>query len=84
MSGSALAPLIIPIVVVPALAIWLIMVYYADSHPWWRTRGQLPAQRDSEPGTAALPGPVVDVPAPRRAEPEAASAEQPVAATRAG
>ncbi len=36
MSGSSLAPIIIPVVVVPVLAFWLIMVAYADRHPAWR------------------------------------------------
>jgi hypothetical protein len=38
MTGSALAPVVIPIVVVVALAAWLAMVYYADAHPGYRTR----------------------------------------------
>lgn len=33
MTGSVLAAVIIPIVVVIALAAWLAMVYYADAHP---------------------------------------------------
>jgi hypothetical protein len=36
MTGSSLAPVIIPIVVVISLAIWLIMVFRADSHPGYR------------------------------------------------
>jgi hypothetical protein len=38
MTGSSLAPVIIPIVVTASLAAWLIIVYYADSHPLWRHR----------------------------------------------
>jgi len=33
MTGSALAPIVIPIVVVIALAWWLAMIFYADAHP---------------------------------------------------
>jgi hypothetical protein len=33
MTGSALAPVIIPIVAFLALALWLGMVYYAAAHP---------------------------------------------------
>ena len=33
MDGSTLSLILIPIVVTISLAIWLIMVYYADSHP---------------------------------------------------
>jgi hypothetical protein len=42
MTGSPLAPIIIPIVVTTALAIWLIMVYYAGSHPRWRSQARKP------------------------------------------
>jgi hypothetical protein len=34
-SGSSQALIFIPIVVMAALAIWLILVFYADSHPGW-------------------------------------------------
>jgi hypothetical protein len=37
MTGSSLAPVIIPIVVSISLAAWLIMVYYAASHPGWKS-----------------------------------------------
>jgi hypothetical protein len=33
MTGSSLAPIVVPIVAVITLAWWLIMVFYADSHP---------------------------------------------------
>ena len=45
MSGSSLAPIIIPVVVVPVLAFWLIMVAYADRHPAWRKGGQASARQ---------------------------------------
>jgi hypothetical protein len=51
MDGSALAPIIIPIVAVISLAVWLIMVYYADSHPEWGGRNQ--ASGKGNPGAAA-------------------------------
>ena len=34
-SGSSQALIFIPIVVMAALAVWLILVFYADSHPGW-------------------------------------------------
>lgn len=40
MTGSSLAPIIIPLVVVPVLAFWLIAVAWADKHPRWRARGR--------------------------------------------
>ena len=36
LTGSSLAPVIIPIVAVTGLAIWLMMVFRADSHPGYR------------------------------------------------
>ncbi len=62
MTGSALAPIVIPIVVTISLAIWLIMVYHAASHPQWGSRparghaGPQPAvradRRQPDPGPA--------------------------------
>jgi hypothetical protein len=67
MSGTAGD--IIPIVIVPvvALAVWLVMMYRADSHPQWGSQapadavsahaveGSVPAQRLSSPGPV-VPG----------------------------
>ena len=36
MDGSSLSLIVIPIVVMACLAAWLVIVYYADSHPLWR------------------------------------------------
>lgn len=36
MTGSFWAPIIIPIVAVPALAAWLALVWYAAAHPRWK------------------------------------------------
>jgi hypothetical protein len=61
---------IIPIVIVPVvlLAFWLVVMYYADSHPRWGSQapadtvsapaleGSVPAQRLSRPGPV-VPGP---------------------------
>ena len=47
MTGSALAPVIIPVVVIAALAAWLGMIYYADAHPGYHSRRTV-----SKPGTA--------------------------------
>jgi hypothetical protein len=60
---------IIPIVIVPvvALAFWLVMIYHANSHPRWGSQapadtvstheleGSVPAQRLSSPGPV-VPG----------------------------
>lgn len=43
MTGSFWAPIIIiPIVIVPALAAWLALVGYADAHPRWKTHSAVP------------------------------------------
>jgi hypothetical protein len=36
MTGTGIDLIVIPIVASLSLAAWLIMVYYADSHPQWR------------------------------------------------
>jgi len=38
MTGSTIDIIVIPIVATISLAVWLIMVYYSDSHPEWRYR----------------------------------------------
>jgi hypothetical protein len=53
MTGSSLAPFIIPIVAMICLAVLLIAVYYADSHPEWKSAGQEPGHRVV--GEARLP-----------------------------
>ncbi len=75
MSGSSLAPIIIPAVVVPVLAFWLIMVAYADRHPAWRTGAQASARQ--APGQRSSEETRVPTPAPRPLRPAAAGASQP-------
>jgi hypothetical protein len=50
MDGSALAVIVIPIVTSISLAAWLIMVFYADSHPGW---ARPPGRRNSGPAAPA-------------------------------
>jgi hypothetical protein len=65
MTGSSLAPIIIPIVVSISLAAWLIMVYYAASHPEWKNARPAPAEADPAPGpeAAGTPGEQPELPA---------------------
>ena len=42
MTGSSLAPIIIPIVALIALSGWLAMVYYANAHPGWKAHHAAP------------------------------------------
>jgi hypothetical protein len=50
MDGSGLSLIIVPIVAVISLAAWLIMVFYADSHPQW---GRAPGRGSSGHAAAA-------------------------------
>jgi hypothetical protein len=60
MTGSSLAPYIIPIVAMICLAFFLGIVYYADSHPEWKRSGQEPgyttAGQASSPPVASSQG----------------------------
>ena len=38
MTGSNLAAIVIPIVVMLGLGVWIALVFHADSHPRWRQR----------------------------------------------
>ena len=55
MTGSTLSLIVIPIVAVICLAVMLIMVYYADSHPQWRA--DHPAREPDSTNPAALASP---------------------------
>jgi hypothetical protein len=61
MTGSSLAPIVIPVVVVIVLAVWLIMVFHAASHPRWGRQAAAPTR----PG-AGLPGAAGQQPEPPR------------------
>lgn len=52
MSGSSQALICIPIVVMAALAIWLILVFYADSHPGWGVHRSPPELTGAASGSA--------------------------------
>jgi hypothetical protein len=54
MDGSGIDFVIIPVVVLPIIAFWLIGMYYADSHPAWPS-GPSGAHKE----IAAAPAPVV-------------------------
>ncbi len=53
MTGSSLAPIIIPIVVMASLAAWLILVFHAANHPQW---SKSPAREQPGSQPAALAG----------------------------
>ena len=50
MTGSSLAPIVIPIVAMVSLAAWLTIVFYADRHPLWgdRTKAAAKSARSSQ------------------------------------
>ena len=37
MTGSTVAAIVIPIVAMISLAVWIVLVFHADSHPRWRS-----------------------------------------------
>ena len=52
MDGSGINFVIIPLIVVPCLAGWLIGMYYAAAHPTWKGRPEMTAA----PARAVVPG----------------------------
>lgn len=59
MTGSSLAPIIVPIVAFIALAAWLGMVFWADAHPEWKPHAAIPGPEITSAGVppaAAEPG----------------------------
>jgi hypothetical protein len=90
MDGSGLSLIVVPVVAVICLAAWLIMVFYAASHPQWgRARGagapaasRQPTGAWMRPGRRIRPGQNATVPQPRSArEPVAAPKARPAAAS---
>ena len=55
MTGSNLAAIVIPIVVMLSLTVWIVMVFRADSHPRWRQRAVLAP--DTAPAAQSRPEP---------------------------
>jgi hypothetical protein len=56
MTGSALAPVIVPIVAIVTLTAWLTLVFHADAHPFWQA-GRGTATKPGPAGADAAPGP---------------------------
>jgi hypothetical protein len=91
MDGSGLSLTVVPIVAAISLAAWLIMVFYADSHPQWgRAPGRgssghaAPAGRRFDEARAADPAGTErdNIPAKTRPrEPVAAPKARPTAAS---
>ena len=76
MTGSNLAAIVIPIVVMFGLGVWIALVFHADSHPRWRQR-TVPA-----PNTApAAHGRQVPARPPRRAHPALTMRRVPLSVT---
>jgi hypothetical protein len=74
MDGSSIDFVVIPIVVIPLLALWLIGMYQADSHSTWRTgpSGGPRALSAGEAGEAVATPARVTVPAQAKAPARAA------------
>jgi len=56
MSGSNMVAILTPVVTLPLMAFWLIMVFHADRHPGYRHRPPLP-EADSLPAATPAPHP---------------------------
>jgi len=56
MSGSVLAAVIVPIVVMPVLAGWLAVLYYVGDHPLWRQGSQPRGYQLGQAAPPELPG----------------------------
>jgi len=67
MTGSNLAAIVIPIVVMFGLAVWIALVFHADSHPRWHN--DMAAAPNKAP---ARRGRNVPAPSPHRPYPAAA------------
>jgi hypothetical protein len=52
--GSSASLIAIPIMVTLALAVWLILVAYAATHPWWAHRTRTARQESPAPGGGQL------------------------------
>ena len=67
MDGSSIDLIIIPVVVMISLAAWLIVVFYAVTHPEWKHG---PASREDSPMTplrgVGVPLPRTEIPRPVR------------------
>ncbi len=44
MTGSSLAPIVIPIFAMFSLAVWIAMIFHADRHPFWGDRTKAAAK----------------------------------------
>ena len=69
MDGPSFAPIIIPLVVTPVLAFWLIMVYWAAAHPAHKPRRPA-AGRPGAAGEVAVRKDRTEVPAEPGRTPE--------------
>jgi hypothetical protein len=81
MTGSSLAPIVIPIAAMASLAAWLFLVYHAAAHPEW---GRGKARQQHAPQPVALAGrPVRGRPLPHH-WPTALPSPRPVPASEHG
>lgn len=51
MTGSSYIPIVVPIMAFVAMAFWLGLIFYADSHPGFRHRKVLPQPDEAAAGT---------------------------------
>jgi hypothetical protein len=56
MSGSILAAILTPVVIMPILGGWLAVLFYVGNHPLWRSQTQSGARQLGESAQPELPG----------------------------
>jgi hypothetical protein len=76
MTGSNAVLIVVPIVMLPALALWLGLVMYAGNHPEWRAH-RLAREAAAQQQAAAAAGEQAAVPARRKAASGVAGSEAP-------
>ena len=75
MTGSNAGLIVVPIVMLPALALWLGLVYYVGVHPGWRAHRL--AREAAAQQAAAAAGEQAAVPARHKAASGVAGSEAP-------
>jgi len=76
MTGSNAVLIVVPIVMLPALALWLGLVMYAGNHPEWRAH-RLAREAAAQQQAAAAAGEQAAVPTRHKAASGVAGSEAP-------
>ena len=77
MTGSNAVLIVVPVVMLPALALWLGLVMYAGNHPEWRAHRLAREAAAQQQAVAAAAGEQAAVPARHKAASGVAGSEAP-------